>query len=60
MIMDYKPGAEKEKVDKVVSQLYHYAMGLKFRAGLSLKDIKCAWTDENEMYVFDADKVKVL
>ena len=58
-IMDYKPNASKENRDKVISQLYGYAVGLGFRAGLSLKDIRCGWFDEKGVFVFDADKVRV-
>jgi hypothetical protein len=58
-ILDYKPNASAENVDKVVSQLYNYALGLSFRAGVKLRDIKCGWFDEDKIYVFNADKVKV-
>jgi len=58
-VLDYKPDSEKENVDKVVSQLYNYALGLSFRSKLDLKDVKCGWFDENKMFVFDAKEVKV-
>ena len=58
-IMDYKPNAAKENVDKVVSQLYGYALALSFRAGLPMSKIRCAWFDENDCFEFDADKVQV-
>lgn len=57
-ILDYKPGAGDEDVDKVVSQLFSYALALSFRTGVSLRNIKCGYFDENKTYVFDADKVK--
>lgn len=57
-ILDYKPNADKENVDKVASQIFSYAVGLSFRAGISLRDIACGWFDGNKMYVFDADKVR--
>lgn len=58
-ILDYKPNAEQESINKVVSQLFSYALGLSFRAGIRLNNIMCGWFDENKLYVFDADKVKV-
>lgn len=57
-IMDYKPEASKENVDKVVSQLYSYALGLSFRAGLRLEDIRCGWFDGEKAFVFDASDVR--
>jgi len=57
-VLDYKPNAEAENVDKVVSQLYNYALGLSFRSKLSLDDVRCGWFDENKMFVFDAKEVK--
>jgi len=56
-ILDYKPNASAENVDKVVSQLYNYALGISFRANVKLKNIRCGWFDENKTYMFDADKV---
>lgn len=58
-ILDYKPNAEQEDFDKVVSQIFNYALGLSFRARVRLGDIRCGWFDENKVYVFDADKMKV-
>ncbi len=58
-ILDYKPNASEENVDKVVSQLYNYALGLSFRSGVDLSVIKCAWFDENKIFSFDAFKVRV-
>lgn len=58
-VLDYKPNAESENVDGVVSQLYNYAVGLSFRSGVGLKEIKCGWFDENKMFVFDAEEVKI-
>jgi transposase-like protein len=57
-VLDYKPDASSENIDKVASQLYNYALGISFRAKISLKDIKCGWFDENKVYSFDASKVK--
>ena len=58
-VLDYKPNAEAENVDKVVSQLYNYAVGLNFRSKVGLRNIKCGWFDENKMLVFDAREVKI-
>lgn len=58
-ILDYKPNAEQENVDKVVSQLFNYALGLSFRTGVGLRDIRCGWFDEAKIYVFDAGKVRL-
>ena len=57
-VLDYKPNASSENVDKVVSQLYNYALGLSFRSKVDLKNIKCGWFDENKIFSFDADKVR--
>ncbi len=58
-VLDYKPNAALENVDKVVSQLYNYSLGLSFRSGVGLSDIKCGWFDENKIFSFDASKVRV-
>ena len=48
-ILDYKPGAGKEKP---VEQLVVYALALASRTKLAVKDFKCAWFDENDYYEF--------
>ncbi|MBM3199569.1 IS1 family transposase [Candidatus Woesearchaeota archaeon] len=53
-VLDYKPNAEQEDIDKVVSQLSSYALALSFRTGVRLEDVKCGWFDESKMYLFDA------
>lgn len=58
-VLDYKPDAEQEEVDKVVSQLFSYALGLSFRTGIQLGDIRCGWFDENKIHTFEASKVKI-
>lgn len=58
-ILDYKPNASAENFDSVVSQLFNYALGLSFRSGVGLGNIKCAWFDEDKMRCFDADKVRL-
>ncbi len=57
-ILDYKPNAHKEDINKVVSQLWNYALALSFRSNIKLKNIKCAWFDENKIFTFDPIKVK--
>lgn len=58
-IMDYKPAAEKEQYEKVVSQLYNYALALSFRTGVTLRDIMCAWFDSAKTYSFKPAEVVV-
>ena len=45
-VLDFKPGAAREKVEKVASQLFFYASGLSFRTGIKLDKFRCAWFDE--------------
>lgn len=52
-ILDYKPGASKEKEKKVASQLFFYALGMSFRTKIPLKMFRCAWFDENVYYEFN-------
>ncbi len=49
-ILDYKPEARKERHAHV--QLTIYALALSRRAGLPLKDFKCAWFDERDYFEF--------
>ncbi len=58
-ILDYKPNASSENVDKVVSQLYNYALGLNFRSKVGLGNIICGWFDENKIFFFDAFRVRI-
>ena len=51
-ILDFKPGAFKENEEKVVSQLYLYALGLSFRTRIPLTMFRCAWFDKNDYYEF--------
>jgi ATP-dependent exoDNAse (exonuclease V) beta subunit len=48
-ILDYKPGAAKEKP---VTQLMVYALALSRRTGLRLYDFVCAWFDEHHYFEF--------
>jgi transposase-like protein len=48
-ILDYKPGAAKEKP---ITQLMVYALALSRRTGLRLYDFVCAWFDEHHYFEF--------
>jgi ATP-dependent exoDNAse (exonuclease V) beta subunit len=48
-ILDYKPGAAKEKP---VAQLMVYALALSRRTGLRLYDFVCAWFDGHHYFEF--------
>lgn len=48
-ILDYKPGAKK---DKPVAQLTIYALALARLTGLRLYDFTCAWFDDKDYYEF--------
>jgi ATP-dependent exoDNAse (exonuclease V) beta subunit len=48
-ILDYKPGAKK---DKPIEQLMVYALALARRTGLRLMDFTCAWFDDTHYYEF--------
>lgn len=48
-ILDYKPGAKKEKP---IEQLTLYALALSRLTGLRLYHFKCAWFDDKNYYEF--------
>jgi ATP-dependent exoDNAse (exonuclease V) beta subunit len=48
-ILDYKPGARKEKP---IEQLTIYALALSRLTSLRLYNFKCAWFDEDDYYEF--------
>jgi len=48
-ILDYKPGAAKEKP---IAQLMVYALALSRRTGLRLYDFVCAWFEEHHYFEF--------
>jgi hypothetical protein len=58
-VLDYKPSARHEDRLKVASQLYWYARALSFRAKLPMKDIMCAWFDEEACFEFDPSEAKL-
>ncbi len=41
-VLDFKPNAAKERVEKVTTQLSLYAQGLAYRTGVKLSEIRCA------------------
>ncbi|MEI7615775.1 MAG: hypothetical protein WCJ54_03590 [Actinomycetota bacterium] len=51
-ILDFKPEAFKENVQKVASQLFWYALGLSFRTSTALNNFVCAWFDDSAYYEF--------
>jgi len=56
-VLDYKPGAGKEDMEKVVSQLFMYALALSERTGVWLRNIRCAWFDSSGYYEFDPNEI---
>lgn len=54
-ILDYKPGAEREK--KAASQLMLYARALSYRTSISLKNFRCAWFDESDYFEFEPSTI---
>lgn len=55
-ILDYKPEANKQNIQKVTSQLTIYALALSFRTKIPLRKFRCAWFDENNYYEFKPAK----
>ena len=55
-IMDFKPEAEGISPE---GQLYMYALGLSFRTGIKLPDIRCAWFDDENYYEFEPARARV-
>lgn len=51
-LLDYKPGAKREKPEKVVTQLSCYARGLSLRCGIPMEKMRCAWFDEDDYFSF--------
>jgi len=56
-ILDYKPSACKEKKEKVVTQLFCYALALSIRTGVWLRNFKCAWFDSDNYYEFSPSEI---
>jgi transposase-like protein len=55
-ILDYKPNitsnGQKSIIQQTMTQLTLYAIALSFRANVSLKDIRCAFFNQNDYYEF--------
>lgn len=51
-VLDFKPHAAKENPGKVSTQLSLYARSFAFRTGMDLRNIRCAWFDEEDCYFF--------
>ena len=51
-VLDYKPGATDDTHG--LPQVFWYALALSVRTGIHLKDIRCAWFDENDYWIFPA------
>lgn len=58
-VLDFKPNAAAENIDKVCSQLYLYALGLSFRSKVPLSKIRCAWFDANNYFEFEPVRAEV-
>jgi len=58
-VLDYKPNAVKEKKEKVVSQLFTYALALSVRTGIWLRNFRCAWFDDKNYYEFNPCEVVI-
>jgi hypothetical protein len=52
LVLDYKPGATKDK--KAQAQLVIYAVALSRRTGIHLREIRCAWFDDKDYFSFSA------
>lgn len=57
-ILDYKPDAAKENLQKVSSQLYLYALALSFRSKIPLKGFRCAWFDDKNYFEFNPTEIR--
>jgi hypothetical protein len=57
--LDYKPAAENQNALKVASQLYQYASALSFRTRVPLKNIRCAWFDEESYYEYSPSEANI-
>jgi hypothetical protein len=55
-IMDYKPGAVREK--KAIQQLYQYATALGFRAKIPFSQLRCAWFDDKNYFEFKPENAE--
>ncbi len=58
-ILDYKPEANKQNIQKVTTHLYLYALALSFRTNFSLKHFTYAYFDQNNIFSFRPNQLKV-
>lgn len=58
-VLDFKPNANKENFDAVVSQLFHYARALSFRTGVSLDNFRCGWFDWKDYFEFNPREARL-
>jgi len=56
-VLDFKPDASKEKLEKVMSQLFVYAFALSKRTGIWLRNLRCAWFDSDNYYEFNPNEI---
>ena len=56
-IWDYKPNAIKEKYAS--TQIFFYALMLKQRIGIPLENIRCAYFDGEEAFMFKPEDVRL-
>lgn len=56
-VLDYKPNACKERREKVISQLFCYALALSIRTGIWLRNFRCAWFDSSDYYEFSPGEI---
>ena len=56
-ILDYKPDASRDK--RAPWQLYHYASALSYRSKVPLKNIRCAWFDEDAYFEYNPSEAHV-
>jgi len=56
-VLDYKPDADKEKREKVMSQLFVYFLCLAKRTKVPMRYFRCAWFDSSGYYEFNPNKI---
>ncbi len=55
-VLDYKPGAAKEKYAS--TQVFFYALMLSKRTGISLENFRCGYFDSLNCYLFKPEECK--
>lgn len=56
-LLDYKPDASKENKQKVISQLFSYALALSLRTNVWLRNFRCAWFDQDNYFEFNPNEI---